>query len=183
MQVNLSFDNSLRTWMGVAAAGSVLVAAVLATVMINVGWASTGFQGMEATYTLTEVDFGAASAAYGEFDEGDGRGLITASYILGIVALALGFLAVPILMAGTLMQGGVLRVVGAAVTGLAAVALVLTTVLGPVGISGFHGDALGADGGELSWGAGLVLGVIAAVLALAATVAALLSLRSAPAEA
>ena len=152
------------------AAGLLLVAGVLSAVALGVTWASDNQGGNTLAYKATEFEVSgpgfAASVDYTDdnADDSDGIGLIRAGGPLLIVGLVFAFLAMAALAVSLFVRGAHVTLGGASAAALAALLLVLTVILLPIGISQ-NADEGGLD---LAWGAGLYLGVFAAAMAIAA---------------
>lgn len=197
VNINVSFEPSRGTWMALSAAGALLIVGILASVNMGLGWGSfdqaTSGNGQsfesEGAYKLfaLESSFMGSSSdtkySSSEFDDQDGAGLLRAAGPLAIVGLVLSFLAAAVLVVSLFVRTLRLTLIGSIVAALAAVFLILTVVLFPIGISEIHEPGTSQQAGftfdvsGIAWGAGLIIGILAAALAIGATVTGFLSLR------
>jgi len=165
-------------WLMIAT-GCMLFGGVLAAVTTGVTWASFEQSGAELTYGLSEGGFAFGnshvSVDYSDpnFDDQDGAGLLRAAGPLMIVGIVLTFVAMAALAVSLFVRGAFITLGGSIGAALAVVFLLLALILLPIGIDQNFAENAGQE--DVSWGAGLYLGVFGTAFALAGTVLAFLA--------
>lgn len=177
-----------------AGGGLLLVAGIFAAVAAGVAWATAdietsgdfGETSSEIEYRLLEAEFGGEETSYSDddLDEQDGIGMVRAGGIVFLVGLIVAFVAAVVLGVGIFVRAIPFGLIGTLAGGLAFLVMLVGLILFPLGLDDVHEPSQTDFGGgsvetsELAWGAGLVLAVVAGILALAGPVLALTGLRA-----
>ncbi len=161
-------------WVNLSITGLMALAAVFALLAVSTAWAHDGDPagratafGTDGVSDVRDGDKTTIALGNGGLDDFDGIGLARAGSVMAFVAAAL-FIASFLALENHLIAGHVwLSWVGIGAASAGTLVWTVALVLFPIGVSGlaesFNGGFMRPD---LSWGAGLVFAILAAVCAI-----------------